>query len=170
MMDGTDPDKTSAVKGSDAGTAGPLRRRGRRKKLFKSARLVMGGGLSTIDCIVKDISVGGARVKVSDLTRPGRTLKLVFPDGEVLEAEVVRDHGVEFGLKFPPGTRPSLAPEANVVEDVLADLESPWLETVLQRLDKSEVGGQSDIKEAADDLRTACTHLKMLLERQLKRY
>jgi hypothetical protein len=168
MTDGKGPGETSP--GNARAEPPAARRRAKRKKVFKGARLVLGGGLSTIDCIVKDISIGGARVKVADLTRLGKTLKVVFPDGETLDAEVVHEKGVEYGLQFPSGVRPSMAPPPDLVEDVAAELESPWLESELERLSGCDAGQKPEIVEAVSDLRDAYTRLKMLLQREITHY
>jgi len=175
---GIPPGEEGAGKKEESGEERPdrptqrslTRRRARRKKVFKGARLVLGGGLSTIDCIVKDISIGGARVKVADVTRLGKSLRLVFPDGEALDADVIRDIGLEFGLKFRPGARPSLAPPSDLAEDIAIELESPWLEGLLTRLAASEAGQDPGMSEAVDDLRDAYARLKMLLDRHVTRY
>lgn len=161
---------TDNESGPGGPSAFPLRRRSKRKKVYKGARLVLGGGASTIDCVVRDISVNGARVKVSDVSRLGGALRLVFPDGETLEAEVVREHGLEYGLDFKGGRRPSLAPPSDPAEAVAMEMDSPWLYGLLDQIGAPDFKASAEVQAAADDLRQAYDHLKMLLGQRIGRY
>jgi len=151
-------------------SAQQARRKTRRKKVLKTARLIIGEGRSTVDCIVKDISFGGARVKVGNITQLGRTLRIIFPSGEVLDADVVRENGVEFGLVFKPGARPKLAPPPDVAEGVAIEMESRWLTDLLDRLDASSAATDPEVAAATEELREAYAHLKMILERRRTAY
>lgn len=150
--------------------AAPTRRRSRRKKVFKGARLMLGGGLSTVDCIVKDISATGARIKLPDITQIAGTLKLSFPDGETLEADVIRSQGMEMGIRFRGGQRPALAPPPDPLEQVLFELESPWLGQTLDQLAETEAYADPDIVQAARSLHEAYEALKVAIESHVKTY
>lgn len=150
----------------DTGPAsGALTRRGaRRKKVYKSARLVMHGGVSTVDCILRDISRSGARLRLPAAMRVGGSVGLQLPDGETLDAEVIRCSGLDVGLRFPANQVPSLAPPPEPIVQILFKLESPWLSEVLTLLESSSAYAEDDIKEAAEDLREAYERLKAAVE------
>ena len=156
--------------GADPAMHTPTRRRSRRKKVFKGARLVLGGGLSTVDCIVKDISASGARLKLPDITQIAGTLKLSFQDGETLEAEVIRSHGMEMGIRFKGGQRPALAPPPDPLEQVLFDLESPWLGEVLEQLATTEAFREPEVAEIAHQLHETYEALKAAVEARVGKY
>jgi len=154
----------------NADAASPTRRRSRRKKVFKGARLVLGGGLSTVDCIVKDISATGARIRLPDITQIAGTLKLSFPDGEVLEADVIRSQGMDMGIRFRGGQRPALAPPPDPLEQVLFDLDSPFLGEVLDQLATTEAFKDPEVAETAQQLRETYDALKAAVETRVGRY
>ncbi|MBB4286061.1 PilZ domain-containing protein [Roseospira goensis] len=148
----------------------PKRRKARRKKVFKGARLILGGGLSSVDCIVKDISATGARIKLPDVTQLAGSLSLAFGDGEKLEADIIRSAGVELGIRFRPGQRPTLAPPPDLLETVLFELESPWLGEVLDQLALTDAYHEPEVAEAAGQLREAYEQLRLAIEARVGSY
>ncbi|WP_299438744.1 PilZ domain-containing protein [uncultured Rhodospira sp.] len=139
------------------------KRKARRKRVFKGARLGFGGA-STIDCIVKDISASGARIRLSTITPITGPLQLLLSDKERLDAEIIRQTGVELGLRFTSDQRPSMAPPPEVIEQVLTELESPWLSEVLSLLERADAYQEPDVHEAAAQLREAYDRLKVVVE------
>jgi hypothetical protein len=142
----------------------PTRRGAKRKKVYKSARLVMHGGVSTVDCILRDISRSGARLRLPAAMPVGGSVGLQLPDGETLQADVIRCSGLDVGLRFSKNQVPSLAPPPELIVQILFKLESPWLSEVLTMLESSPAHEEADIREAADDLREAYERLKAVVE------
>lgn len=146
------------------------RRKARRRRVFKGARLVLGGGLAEVECIVKDVSATGARIRLLDPAQFGGNLRLAFPNGEELDARVMRNSGIELGIRFKPGQRPSLAPPVELIEQVLLDMESSWLGDVLDQLAMTDAIHDPEVGEAAAQLREAYDRLKGLVERHTEDY
>ena len=136
-------------------TDAAARRGARRKRVLKGARLVLGGGMSTIDCAIKDISATGARVRLADVTPLTGHVRLAMPDGEILDAEVTRNVGVEVGLRFLGDRRPSLAPPPDELELVIADLEDLPIDALILRLTSLPEHGDEEVAEATRALRLA---------------
>lgn len=76
------------------------RRQHERAHVLKRARMVYRRGWSSLDCVVLDLSPGGARIRVGALLGLPDRFELRFADGPVREA-VVRYRGVdEAGVAF----------------------------------------------------------------------
>ncbi len=77
------------------------RRCERRTRVFKRGRIILNDGFSTIDCLVRDISPGGARVTVDgSLALPERFSFELADSGTVREAIRRWQRGNSIGLKF----------------------------------------------------------------------
>ncbi|HEX2255495.1 MAG TPA: PilZ domain-containing protein [Afifellaceae bacterium] len=71
--------------------------------MLKEAKIVTNHGHSTIDCILRDISTGGARLKVENgLAVPGRFDLLLVSENTRLPAQVVWRKPNEVGVCFAP--------------------------------------------------------------------
>lgn len=76
-------------------------RSGQRRRMLKQAKIVTNGGNSTIDCLVRDISLGGARLKVENsLTVPGSFELLLVSEDARVPAQVVWRRPNEVGIRF----------------------------------------------------------------------
>jgi len=76
-------------------------RRARRHRALLGGKLAFGEGYFTVDCIVRDLSELGARVKVTDgQLLPPQLYFLELRSGEVHEARVVWRRHREIGLEF----------------------------------------------------------------------
>jgi len=124
--------------------------------------------MSTINCTIKDISATGARVRVSDLTQVSGTLQLAMPDGEILDAEVMRNTGLEIGLKFLGDRRPSLAPPPDTLEVVITELESLPVESLILQITTLPEHDDEEVAEAARSLRLAKDKLTSVLRSRIK--
>jgi hypothetical protein len=80
-------------------------RRDQRRAIFKGAKIVFHGGYSTAECIVKNISTGGARLKFGDITGIPSRFTLKFDDGSLPAREcIVRWRANGFlGVQFVDG-------------------------------------------------------------------
>ena len=78
------------------------RRAARRNRIFKRARVILGDGYSTVECVVRDVSDNGARITIEDpIAMPG-SFSFVFLDKGVVQAAVVRwQRGRNIGIEFP---------------------------------------------------------------------
>ena len=76
-------------------------RSGQRRRMLKQGQIVTNLGHSTVDCLVRDISVGGARLKVENgLAVPGQFDLLLVTENSRAPAQVVWRKGTEVGVRF----------------------------------------------------------------------
>jgi len=76
-------------------------RHGARRRAFLGAKLVFGNGAFTVDCVVRDISEDGARVKLPEGQPVPDILYLVeMRSGMAYEARVAWKRHPEIGLAF----------------------------------------------------------------------
>nr|WP_244598726.1 PilZ domain-containing protein [Rhizobium tubonense] len=59
-----------------------------RKRTFLGAKIVLDGGHSVFDCVVRDLSEAGARLKVQNVVSVPETFKLQISDGRTYKATV----------------------------------------------------------------------------------
>lgn len=71
-----------------------------RHKAFKGAKLCFNNDMSVIDCTVRDISKGGARLQFASHFDCPRFVTLRFGDGSVYDCEVRRFANMVMGVKF----------------------------------------------------------------------
>ena len=76
-------------------------RAGQRRRMLKQAQIVTNTGHSTLDCLVRDMSLGGARLKVENgLAVPASfELRLVTED-TCVQVQVVWRKSNEVGVRF----------------------------------------------------------------------
>lgn len=83
-------------------------RSGQRRRMLKEGKVVTNHGHSTIDCVVRDMSLGGARLKVENgLAVPATFDLLLVSEGTRVPVEVVWRKPREVGIRF--AVRPSRA-------------------------------------------------------------
>ena len=76
-------------------------RRSMRQRSFLGAKLVYGGGAFTIDCVVRDVSETGARVRVPPgQAVPDQLFLVEMRSGIAYEARVAWKRHPEIGLEF----------------------------------------------------------------------
>jgi len=90
------------------------RRRHARKAVVLAAYLTSAG--RTLDCLVLDISAGGARLHINDAVDASGTVTLAIDEHRTIAARVVWRATTEIGLQF------SLAPEH--VQKLIGDILS----------------------------------------------
>ncbi len=72
-----------------------------RRRVLKHARVVFNGRVSTIDVTVRDISMGGCRIRLHHALRLPSTFMVVFPSGGVERPAILMwQNGREAGVKF----------------------------------------------------------------------
>jgi PilZ domain len=85
----------------------PDRRRHLRTEVRRSARLVYGPHGYSVDCIVRDLSDGGARLELASEPMLPREILLVDPTGGTTPARIVWRSGRDIGLQFVSPSRAS---------------------------------------------------------------
>lgn len=73
-----------------------------RSRTLLGAKIVLDGGYSVFDCVVKDISEAGARLKVQNAVSVPETFKLMISDGRTFEAVVKWRRIDSVGVSFRP--------------------------------------------------------------------
>lgn len=71
-----------------------------RSRAFLGAKIILDGGYSVFDCIVKDISDAGARLKVQNVVSVPETFKLLISDGRSFDATVKWRRIDSIGVRF----------------------------------------------------------------------
>ena len=78
-----------------------------RKRMFKTGRVIL-HNQSTIDCVIRDLSIGGARLVFDSAMTLEPSFDLHFATTQtVIPAEVVWQRGFAVGVKFTGGQRPA---------------------------------------------------------------
>jgi hypothetical protein len=81
--------------------AGPDHRVGRRVRTLLSGKIIIGNGLMSPDCVIRDLSPSGARVRITrTIELPSSVELLVIKDGLLFDATVAWRRGNEAGLVF----------------------------------------------------------------------
>jgi len=94
------PDSAIPVAVEDVGHV-DNRRRARRARTLLAGKIIAGNGLNVLDCMIRDFSSGGARVRISAATAlPPKVSLLVIKEGLLFEANVAWRRGDETGLTF----------------------------------------------------------------------
>ncbi|MCF1503391.1 MULTISPECIES: PilZ domain-containing protein [Afifella] len=72
-----------------------------RARALKSAKIVLNDRHSTIDCVVRDLSKGGAKLKVTNPVAVPESFELLLEsDNVMLKAEVIWRKGDQVGVQF----------------------------------------------------------------------
>jgi hypothetical protein len=76
-------------------------RRAMRQRAFLGAKLVYGDGAFTVDCVVRDVSLTGARIKLPEgQAVPDSVFLVEMRSGIAYEARVAWKRHPEIGLEF----------------------------------------------------------------------
>jgi len=75
------------------------KRKNRRRKTLKAGMIITHGRLSTINCLVRNVSDSGARIEVESAVLLPRQFELVF-DGKSLGCNVAWKSGRQLGVRF----------------------------------------------------------------------
>ena len=115
--------------------AGAKERRSRvRQKSFLQGHVLFNKGRSSLDCLVRDFSEIGAKLKVSETATLPEVVELYIPNkDETFRARVQWRTGNDVGVAFgEEGEAPSIVPAAS------ADLSGRvrWLESELMALQR----------------------------------
>ena len=109
--------KPPAVSGADLRTSP-------RKKVLLTAKIVYGDGAYTLDCTIRDLSAGGARIGLGKgQTIPAQVYLLDVPNRVAYEAIVASSRPPEFGLRFE-----KTHPLGQITDPKLAYLKRIWID------------------------------------------
>lgn len=76
-------------------------RRRQRHKTLKTGKILLAGGLSVVDCVIRDLSESGARLEVWDNTAvPGSFRLICLADNTMRQAQVVWRNDRRVGVAF----------------------------------------------------------------------
>jgi hypothetical protein len=77
------------------------KRRFRRQRVLREGRLVFNAGSSVINCIIRELGPGGARLRVPAPTNLPRSVGLMCLTSQMLyPSEIVWRHGDDLGVVF----------------------------------------------------------------------
>ena len=98
------------------------RRSSARQKSFLQGRIYFNNRRSTVDCLIRDYSETGARLKFSETVAVPEAIELYIPNKEEIHrARVEWRSGDEMGISFGEAVRsPSVVPEAAAQQGDLA--------------------------------------------------
>ena len=89
------------------------RRIGSRRPVLRLGRVVLNGGTHAADCIIKDVSESGARLRFGEVMRLPEAFDLLIVEGQMVVPVVKVWHkGVDVGVSFSGAPRPGLLVQA----------------------------------------------------------
>jgi hypothetical protein len=102
------------------------RRSSARQKSFLQGRIYFNNRRSSIDCLIRDYSDTGARLKLSETAAVPESIELYIPNKEEIHrARVEWRSGNEMGVSFGEEVRsPSVAPDAAQSGDLAARVQT----------------------------------------------
>ena len=125
------------------------RRRAARQKSFLRGNLKFNNGRNSVDCLIRDISIYGARLIFSDSVATPDLIDIYIPQkDQTFPAQVIWRHGQELGVAFtqvalPSSPDPAAGPGdlAGRVERLEAELAV--MKRMLKRL-KADSGSETE--------------------------
>jgi len=79
---------------------GTQRRASNRQRTLIGAKVVFNDLMSTYDCVIRDLSESGARVKLNAAVQVPPAFMLRFSDGRIRQCKVKRRMALELGVEF----------------------------------------------------------------------
>jgi len=126
------------------------RRRATRQKSFLRGCVYFNNRRNAFDCLIRDISDGGARIIFSDTVSVPDVVELYIPQKEQnMRARVQWRHGDEIGLAFPDALRAADGTSEGELAARVGHLEGEVaaLKRLLNKL-KRDVSGGEDVDAA----------------------
>ena len=128
------------------------RRRMARQKSFLRGMIYFNNRRNAVDCLVRDISVYGARLIFSDAVTTPDVLELYIPQKEqTLRINVIWRHGQEVGVAFTQAAQvdavaePGESPGQALIERVARlEMEMAGLKRILKKM-KTDTGPEFDV-------------------------
>jgi hypothetical protein len=85
---------------SEAAGDAAQRRATKRQRTLIGAKVVFNDMMSTYDCVIRDLSESGARVKLNAPVQVPNSFMLRFSDGRIRQCKVKRRIALELGVEF----------------------------------------------------------------------
>ena len=126
------------------------RRRAVRQKSFLRGNIQFNNGRSSADCLIRDITIYGARLVCSDSVTTPDVIDVYIPQKEqTLRAHVIWRHGQEMGVAFAQAAMPAAADHSHEGIDLAARVERlenelAAMKKMLKRL-KTDAGPDMDV-------------------------
>jgi hypothetical protein len=93
-------DSANDTPASGAAAAGAEHRRGQRRRMLKAGKIVVSDS-SMIDCTIRDISEGGARIVFAGPTQlPDGFWLMIVTEAKMIPAELLWQRGLAAGIRF----------------------------------------------------------------------
>ncbi|HEY0568466.1 MAG TPA: PilZ domain-containing protein [Xanthobacteraceae bacterium] len=122
------------------------RRSAPRQKSFLRGLIYFNNRRNVLDCLIRDISAGGARLIFSDAVTTPDALELYIPQKEqTLRAQVQWRQGQEVGVAFPQATPAQQGQESGDLAERVQKLETEMaaLKRAMKKL-RADVEGDVD--------------------------
>lgn len=118
-----------------------------RQRSFLKGRVIFNGGQTSLDCLIRDISAGGARLELSaSVTLPDR-FDLYLPHREATcKAHIQWRRGSHLGVAFD--TVESAPPMPSLPQDVALRLQQLEAEAALMRMLLTQMRAELDSVKA----------------------
>jgi hypothetical protein len=158
----------SSPDGSHAGAdaTSDARRHETRSMVIKSAKIVF--GQSCLDCVVLDVSPGGARFRTNVVVSIPETVIVRFSGGSAYLARVQWARGTEFGLAFERAAPLADDHAASVALSALSALPMDDLEIPMRLLRASRFFDDPGLTKAAEEAERAYACFKAALKERIK--
>jgi hypothetical protein len=142
-----------------------MRRREVRTGVLKRAKITF--GRSVIDCIVIDVSSGGARVRTEVVTAVPEQVVLRFSGGSAFVARLQWALGTELGFAFD-GLAPLTDDAASLALSAFNALPADGLETPLRLLRSARFLDDPVLAKAAEEAEIAYARFKAALKERIQ--
>ena len=127
----------------------------RRERRYKGAKLVFDNDQSAIDCLLRDISATGARVRLGSLFDGPKQIDLRISDGFTYSADVMWIRKKEVGLRFHGEAMIEMAGKLTTVQRVLDQAKALPVEGLLQSLSTYRDFTNDELRHAEEELTAA---------------
>jgi len=146
-------------------TTSDSRRRETRTMVIKSAKIAF--GQSSFDCVVLDVSPGGARFRTHVVVPIPEIVILRFSGGSAYVARVQWARGMEFGLAFESAAPLANDHAASVALSALSALPVDDLEIPIRLLRDARFFDDPVLARAAEEAEGAYARFKVALKQRI---
>lgn len=132
----------------------------RRERRLKAAQLVFNNDQSVIDCVLRDISATGARVRLKGVYDGPKQIVLKISDGTTYSVDVMWNRNNELGLKFRGEVKLEMAGQMTSVQSVLDEAKALPVVGLLRSLSTYHEFSDDDLKDVGEEL--SAVHERMI--------
>lgn len=127
-----------------------------RLRQYKAAKLIFNDDQSVIDCVLRDLSPTGARVRLGDLLVDcPQQLVLKISDGVTFSADVMWHRNNELGLQFHGEVNLEIAGKLTSLQGVLDQTKALPMDELLRTLDNHRAFDDDAVKDAGQEFAAA---------------